>query len=67
MKSSNDIIGNRTRNLPICSAVPQPTVLPRAPHKGMYNINLKYFVVAELKFFFVPSVYDVNILIIRII
>jgi hypothetical protein len=25
MKNSNDIIGNRTHDLPACSAVPQPT------------------------------------------
>jgi hypothetical protein len=25
MKNSNDTIGNRTRDLPVCSAVPQPT------------------------------------------
>jgi len=31
MKNSNDTIGNRTRDLPTCSAVPQPTALPRAP------------------------------------
>jgi len=31
MKNSNDIIGNRTRELPTCSAVPQPTALPCAP------------------------------------
>jgi len=31
MKKSNDTIGNRTRDLPTCSAVPQPTALPRAP------------------------------------
>jgi hypothetical protein len=30
MKNS-DTIGNRTRDLPACSAVPQPTVLSRAP------------------------------------
>jgi hypothetical protein len=24
MKNSNDIIGNRSRDLPVCSAVPQP-------------------------------------------
>jgi hypothetical protein len=33
MKNSNDIIGNRTRDLPACSALPQPTALPRAPIK----------------------------------
>ena len=31
MKNSNDTIGNRTRDLPACSAVPQPTATPRAP------------------------------------
>jgi hypothetical protein len=30
MKNSNDTIGNRTRDLPARSAVPQPTALPRA-------------------------------------
>ena len=30
MKNSNDTIGNRTRDLPVCSAVPQPTAPPRA-------------------------------------
>jgi len=32
MKNSNDTIGNRTRDLPTCSAVPQPTALSRAPY-----------------------------------
>ena len=31
MKNSNDTIGNRTRDLPACSAVPQLTAPPRAP------------------------------------
>ena len=31
MKNSSDTIGDRTRNLPTCSAVPQPTAPPRAP------------------------------------
>jgi hypothetical protein len=35
MKNSNDIIGNRTRDLPACSAVPQPTTPPRAPPTNM--------------------------------
>ena len=29
MKNCNDTIGNRTRDLPACSAVPQPTAPPR--------------------------------------
>jgi hypothetical protein len=31
MKNSNDKIGNRTRDLPTYSAVPEPTALPRTP------------------------------------
>jgi hypothetical protein len=31
MKYSSDTIENRTRNLPVCSAMPQPTAPPRAP------------------------------------
>jgi len=30
MKNLNDIIGNRTRDLPACNPVPQPTAPPRA-------------------------------------
>ena len=30
MKNSTDTIGNRTRDLPACSAVPQPSAPPRA-------------------------------------
>jgi hypothetical protein len=29
MKNYSDTIGNRTRDLPTCSAVPQPTAPPR--------------------------------------
>jgi len=39
MKISNDIIGNRTRDLPACSAVPQPTASPRSPNKLTYNVE----------------------------
>ena len=31
MKNSSDTSGNRTRDLPACSAVPQRTAPPRAP------------------------------------
>jgi len=30
LNNSSDAIGNRTRNLPTCSAVPQPTAPPRS-------------------------------------
>jgi hypothetical protein len=31
INKSNDLIGNRTRDLPACSVVPQLTTLPSAP------------------------------------
>jgi hypothetical protein len=31
LEKSNDLNGNRTRDLPVCSIVPQSTTLPRAP------------------------------------
>jgi hypothetical protein len=31
IEKSNDLIGDRTRDLPACSIVSQPTALPRAP------------------------------------
>jgi hypothetical protein len=37
MENSNDIIENRTRDLPVCSAVPQPTAPPRATDITMHN------------------------------
>jgi hypothetical protein len=40
MKNSNDIIGNRTRTFPACSAVPQATAPPRAPGKMSLTIYI---------------------------
>ena len=37
MKKSNDTIGNRTRDLPACSAVPQPTAPPHTPDSILYT------------------------------
>jgi hypothetical protein len=31
IEKSSELIGNRTRDLPACSTVPQSTTLPRAP------------------------------------
>jgi hypothetical protein len=42
MKNSNDTIGNRTRDLPACSAVPQPTTPPCAP---MVNVGRSSYIV----------------------
>jgi len=36
MKNSNGTMGNRTRDLPACSAMPQPTALLRAPQEDLY-------------------------------
>ena len=41
MKNSNDNIGNRTRDLPACSAVPQPTAPPRTPVKWECHTKMK--------------------------
>ena len=53
MEKSSHTIGNRTRDLPAYSAVPQPTALPRAPRKQnvcfdlLYNFCLKHFLFYE--------------------
>ena len=39
MKNSNDTIGNRTRDLPTCSSMPEPTALPRVPAKLINPLN----------------------------
>ena len=41
MKNSNDTIGNRTRDLPACRAVPQPTASPRAP--SWFVLFIKFY------------------------
>jgi len=41
MKNSNDTIGNRTRDLPACSAVPQPTSPPNACHYTVRLVSLR--------------------------
>ena len=42
MKNSNDTIRIRTRDLPTCSAVPQPTVPQHAPHMGIVSVKIMY-------------------------
>ena len=41
MKNSSDTIGNRTRDLLACSAVPQPTALPRDPVSLMNKLKIQ--------------------------
>jgi hypothetical protein len=39
LKKNIDLIGIRTRDLPACSIVPQPTTLPRVPqYTPMYRV-----------------------------
>jgi hypothetical protein len=45
MKNSNDTIGNRTSDLPVCSAVPQPTAPPRAPGVNMRSMFIAYSII----------------------
>jgi hypothetical protein len=42
MKNSNDTIGKRTRDVPVCRAVPQRTAPPRAPLLSK-NIKIKTY------------------------
>jgi len=44
LKISNDIIGNRTRDLPACSAVPQPSAPSRAPQKVVLDCAIIMYI-----------------------
>lgn len=50
MKNSDDIIWNRTRGIPACSAVSQPTALPHVPQCMYINaqIYMAWFVLMLL-------------------
>ena len=59
MENSSDTIGNRTRDLPTCNAVPQPTALPRAPRTRMtieYKQDRQYMYQLTTKRFRTTSV-----------
>jgi hypothetical protein len=43
MKNYNDTIGNRTRELPACSALPQPTAPPRTPFLELCWLNITHY------------------------
>ena len=49
MKNSIDTIGNRTRDLPICSAVPQPTAPPRGPDATIGEGNYSRHFTGDMK------------------
>jgi hypothetical protein len=49
MKNSNDTLGNRTRDLPVCSAVLRPTAPPRPRLiKNRTNFSLTVFTLLSL-------------------
>ena len=48
MKNSNDTIGNRTRDLPTCSAGHRPTALPRAPKYNVEDLVLSEYIKSYL-------------------
>ena len=50
MKNSSETFRNRTRDLPTCSAVPQPTAVLRAPEKYI-RIN-NYQLISTLQFIY---------------
>jgi hypothetical protein len=45
MKNSNETIGNRTRDLPNCGAVPQPTAPPRVTklNETKWKFSMEFF------------------------
>ena len=60
MKNSSDTIGNRTRDLPNCGAVPQPTAPLRAPFTVTYlkkNYVSRVYKVSGVLFFIILIIY----------
>jgi len=56
IKNSNDIIGNRTRDLPACSAVPQLNAPPCAPDLNTDNYEFKTMLEATADFTFLANI-----------
>jgi len=50
MENSSDTIGNRTRDIPPCSAVPQQIAPPRV--SGIYYVLLKILIPVFFKYNF---------------
>ena len=63
MKNSIDNIGTRTRDLLACSAVSQPTALPRAPYQQRdTNFYVPFFTVFIADRFMLHDVSYINLL-----
>jgi hypothetical protein len=52
IEKSSDLIGNRTRDLPNCSVVPQPTTLPHAPDTLHISRNQVSYLFPFCSYFF---------------
>jgi hypothetical protein len=50
MQNSNDTIGNRTRDLAVCSAVPQPNAPPRASRQDIFALSFQRLIKYLLPF-----------------
>jgi hypothetical protein len=50
MKNSNDTIGNRTYDLLVCIAMPQPTAPPRAPINLFQNSDILIIPVSAMHY-----------------
>jgi hypothetical protein len=48
LKNSNDTIGNRTHDVPACSAVPQPTAPPCAPWSSIMHISNLWYLITNM-------------------
>jgi hypothetical protein len=56
-EKSNDLVGNRTRDILACSKLPPPTTLPRAPllidknikYVDFKNENIKFYMYMNMK------------------
>jgi len=49
LKSSSDTVGNRTRDLPACSAAPQPTAPPGVQIKFSFAVGTTSYCVPSDK------------------
>jgi len=58
MRNFNDTIGNRTRDLPACSSVPQTTAPPRKKKES--GMKLLFFVPKEQLFFSVYLLFAIQ-------
>jgi hypothetical protein len=55
MKKSSDTIGTQTRDLSACSAVPQQTAPPRAPHLYLYLLFVEFIRSLQINLKFVEG------------